>query len=101
METSYSRSEKREDNLFNLIRTASLLGKLDKVQQYGDIFLKTYPESKRKPDIMKLMLSSLFFSGAYNDCILIASDLISKEKLKVPSQEHDLALFVLGGSYFY
>jgi tetratricopeptide (TPR) repeat protein len=101
LETSYSRSEKREDNLFNLIRTASLLGKLDKVQQYGDIFLKTYPESKRKPDIMKLMLSSLFFSGAYNDCILIASDLISKEKLKVPSQEHDLALFVLGGSYFY
>ena len=101
LETFYSKSEKREDNLFNLIRTASLLSKLDQVQSYSSTFLSTYPESKHKPAIMKLMLSSLFFSGAYEDCITIASDLISKEKLTVPSPEHDLALFVLGGSYFY
>jgi tetratricopeptide (TPR) repeat protein len=101
LETLYSRSEKREDNLFSLIRTSSLLGKMDQVQSYSELFLKTYPESKHKAAIMRLMLSSLFFNGNYETCIEIASDLITKEKLKAPSPEHDLALFVLGGSYFY
>ncbi len=101
LETLYSRAEKREDNLYNLIRTSSLLNKIDQVQQYSDIFLKTFPESKHKQAIMKLMLSTLFFKGEYKTCIEIASDLISKDKLPKPSVEHDLALFVLGGSYFY
>lgn len=101
LETLYSRAEKREDNLYNLIRTASLLSKIDQIQNYSDIFLKTFPESKHKSAIMKLMLSTLFFKGEYDACIEIASDLISKEKLAKPSREHDLALFVLGGSYFY
>lgn len=101
LETLYSKSEKREDNLYNLIRTASLLGKMEQVQNYSETFLQTYPESKHKPSIMKLMLSTLFFRGDYETCIEIASDLISKEKLPNPSPEHDLALFVLGGSYFY
>lgn len=101
LEANYSRAEKREDNLYNLIRTASLIGKMDQVQKFSEIFLKAYPESKHKPSIMKLMLSTLFFRGDYEMCIEIAGDLISKEKLPVPSPEHDLALFVLGGSYFY
>lgn len=101
LETNYSRSEKREDNLYNLIRTASLMGKMDQVQKFSEVFLKAFPESKHKPAIMKLMLSTLFFRGDYEMCIEIAYDLISKEKLPNPSQEHDLALFVLGGSYFY
>ena len=101
LETMYSRSEKREDNLFSLIRTASLLSKMDQVQSYSELFLKTFPESKHKPAILRLMLSSLFFNGNYETCIEIALDLITKEKLPAPSPEHDLALFVLGGSYFY
>lgn len=101
LETNYSRAEKREDNLYNLIRTASLIGKMDQVQKFSEIFLRTFPESKHKPSIMKLMLSTLFFRGDFEICIEIAGDLISKEKLPVPSPEHDLALFVLGGSYFY
>lgn len=101
LETLHPKAEKREDNLYNLIRTASLLGKMDQVQKFSESFLAAYPESKHKPAIMKLMLSTLFFRGDYEMCIEIASDLIGKEKLKSPSPEHDLALFVLGGSYFY
>ncbi|MES2980939.1 MAG: tetratricopeptide repeat protein [Verrucomicrobiota bacterium] len=101
LETMYAKAEKREDNLYNLIRTASLLGKMDQVQKFSETFLTAYPESTHKPAIMKLMLSTLFFRGDYETCIEIASDLIGKEKLKAPSPEHDLALFVLGGSYFY
>jgi len=101
LETNYSRSEKREDNLFNLIRTSSILGKMLEVQEYSETFLETFPESKYKPDIMKLMLSSLFFNGDYEMCIEIASDLIINNKLTEGTPEHDLAIFVLGGSFFY
>ncbi|MEY3396026.1 MAG: hypothetical protein RL346_2263 [Verrucomicrobiota bacterium] len=101
LERDYSRSEKREDNLFHLVRTGAFLGKMSEVQKHGENFLKLYPDSKHKPEIMKLMLSSLFFNGDYETCIEIASDLIRNEKLAPNTPEHDLALFVLGGSYFY
>lgn len=101
LERDHSKSEKREDNLFHLARTGAILGKMDEVQKHGENFLKLFPNSKFKPEIMKLMLSSLFFNGDYETCIEIASDLIRNEKLAVNTPEHDLALFVLGGSYFY
>jgi tetratricopeptide (TPR) repeat protein len=101
LETIYSRSENREDNLFNLIRTGSILGRMDDVLKNSTNFLSLYPDSKHKPAIMKLMLSSLFFNGDYETCIEIAFDLISNEKLPPNTPEHDLALFVLAGSYFY
>lgn len=45
--------------------------------------------------------TTLFLNGEYETCIEIASDLITNEKLPVNTPEHDVALFVLGGSYFY
>jgi tetratricopeptide (TPR) repeat protein len=101
LERYYPKSEKREDNLFHLVRTSSIIGSIASTQKYGELFLATFPESKYKPDVQKLMLSSLFFDGKYEICIDIAGDIIENKKATEGTPEHDLALFVLGGSYFY
>lgn len=101
LEEYYPKAEKREDNLFHLVRTSSVIGKVMNTQKYGERFLAAYPESKYKPDVQKLMLSSLFFDGKYEICIEIAGDIIENGKAAEGTPEHDLALFVLGGSYFY
>ena len=101
LEKFYPKAEKREDNLFHLIRTSSVIGNVMATQKYGEIFLATFPESKYKPDVQKMMLSSLFFDGKYEICIEIASDIIENKKATEGTLEHDLVLFVLGGSYFY
>ena len=101
LERYYPKSEKREDNLFHLVRTSSIIGSIASTQKYGELFLATFPESKYKPDVQKLMLSSLFFDGKYEICIEIAGDIIENKKATEGTPEHDLALFVLGGSYFY
>ncbi len=101
LEKYYPKAEKREDNLFHLVRTSSIIGSVMNTQKYGEIFLATFPESKYKPDVQKLMLSSLFFDGKYEICIDIAGDIIENKKATEGTPEHDLALFVLGGSFFY
>ncbi|QTN32459.1 tetratricopeptide repeat protein [Akkermansiaceae bacterium] len=101
LEMYYPKAEKREDNLFHLVRTSSVISALSYTQKYGEIFLREFPESKHKPDVQKLMLSSLFFDGKYETCIEIAGDIIANKKAAEGTPEHDLALFVLGGSYFY
>ena len=101
LESYYPKAEKREENLFHLVRTSSVLGEMGTVQKYGATFLEDFPSSEHAPDVRKLMLSSLFFDGEYEDCITIASDLIDSGTVKEGTPEHDLALFVLGGSYYY
>lgn len=101
LENYYPKAEKREDNLFHLVRTSSVIGMVMNTQKYGERFLAAFPESKYKPDVQKLMLSSLFFDGKYELCIEIAGDIITNGKATEGTPEHDLALFVLGGSYFY
>ena len=101
LENYFPKAEKREDNLFHLVRTSSVIGKVMNTQKYGERFLAAFPESKYKPDVQKMMLSSLFFDGKYEICIEIAGDIIDNGKAAEGTPEHDLALFVLGGSYFY
>ena len=101
LEKYYPKAEKREDNLFHLVRTSSIIGIIANTQKYGEIFLATFPESKYKPDVQKLMLSALFFDGKYEICIELAGNIIENKKAAEGTPEHDLALFVLGGSYFY
>ena len=101
LEQFFPKAEKREDNLFHLVRTSSVIGNIMSTQKYGELFLATFPESKYKPDVQKMMLSSLFFDGKYEICIEIAGDIIENKKATEGTPEHDLVLFVLGGSYFY
>lgn len=101
LENFHQKAEKREDNLYHLVRTSAMISEVSMTQKYGERFLTLFPESKYKPDVQKLMLSSLFFDGKYETCIEIAGDIIENKKAAEGTAEHDLALFVLGGSYFY
>lgn len=99
LEQFYPASEKREDNLFNLIRTSSLVAPGAETQKYGDVFLKTFPNSKHVPAVRRMMLSALFFDGEYETCIEVAEPMLPK--LPPDTPEHDICLHVLGGSFFY
>lgn len=99
LELHFQKAEKREDNLYNLVRTASVIGEVIKTEQYGQKFLKTFPNSKYVPQVRRMLLSSLFYEGEYDTCIEVASAMIGS--LEKGSKEHDICLHVLGGSYYY
>lgn len=99
LEEFYSASEKREDNLYHLIRTSSLIAPGMETQKYGEAFLKSFPNSKHVPAVRRMMLSSLFYDGEYETCIEVAEPMLPN--LQPGTQEHDICLHVLGGSYFY
>ena len=90
---------KRESNLYNLVRTSSLIGEVFITEEYGHLFIKLFPDSKHIPSVRRMMLTSLFYEGEYKKCIEVASSMI--DKLPKGSVEHDICLHVLGGSYYY
>ncbi len=89
----------RERNLYNLVRTSSIIGEVLITEKYGSRFLKAFPKSEYAAEVRRLTLSSLFWEGEYDKCIEVASVMI--DKLPKPSEQHDICLFVLGGSYHY
>ncbi|BDS05705.1 hypothetical protein NT6N_07450 [Oceaniferula spumae] len=99
LELYYKKSTKREDNLFSLVRVSSLIGEILATEHYGSIFLKDFPESEKVDSVRRLMLSSLFFGGEYKKSLEVAEILI--DTVPKPSEQHDICLFVLGGSHFY
>jgi len=90
----------REENLYNLVRTANNIGEIFKTEEYGQIFLKAFPKSEHCETVERLMLHSLFFNGEYEKCVQVAQKLIDGG-LTGPSKQHDVALHCLGGSYYY
>ena len=101
LEEFYPKAEKREDNLYQLFRLSSIIGKDQAVLDYGDQLTKRYPNSKYIPDVQKLLLSSLFFNGEYERVIDTAKALIDGKKVEENTEGHDIASFMLGASYFY
>ena len=99
LELYYPKSKKRETNLFSLVRVSSLIGEVLKTEHYGSIFLKDFPESDKVENVRRMMLSSLFFGGEYKKSLEVAEVLINK--VAKGSEQHDICLFVLGGSHFY
>ncbi len=99
LETFYPNAEKREDNLYNLLRTCSMVSTVAEIISYAESFVKNFPESKHMPVVRRMMLSSLFYDGKYEDCIEVAVPML--DKLKADTPGHDTCLHVLAGSYFY
>jgi hypothetical protein len=91
-------SEKREDNLFNLVRTSSLVAAGADTQKYGEIFLKTSRTPARPGGpphdallaVLRRRVRHLHRGGGADAA-----------KLTEDTPEHDICLHVLGGSYFY
>lgn len=99
LELSFPKAKKREDNLYNLVRTGSIIGEVFATESYGSRFLKAFPDSKHVPAVRRMMLTSLFFEGEYETCISVANEMLPK--VSEGSKEHDICLYVLGGSYYY
>ena len=89
----------REKNLYHLVRTSSIIGEVLTTEFYGSRFLKDFPKSEHVEEVRRMMLTSLFWQGEYEKCIEVASKMI--DNLAKPSEQHDICLFVLGGSYHY
>ena len=101
LELVYTKSKKREKHLYNLTRTASMIGEILSTEKYGSLFLKIFPDSEHVPAVRRMMLTSLFYGGEYAKCIEIAKVMLPKLESSAPSKEHDICLHVLGGSYYY
>jgi len=99
LELFYPKSKKREKHLYNLVRTSSIIGEVMKTEKYGTEFLKVFPDSEHVPAVRRLMLTSLFYGGEYEQCIQIGTEMLPN--LAEGSKEHDICLHVLGGSYYY
>lgn len=99
LELYYPKHEKRENNLFQLVRTSSIIGEVMTTEKYGQVFLKVFPNSEHVPAVRRMMLTSLFYEGQYKKCIEVASTMIGK--LDKGSEQHDICLHVLGGSHYY
>ena len=91
----------REDNLYNLVRTSAVIGEVLTTEKYGSVFLKDYPESEYVPDVRRMMLTSLFFNGEYEKCVRVATPMLDALAKSKPSKQHEICLFVLGGSKHY
>ncbi len=101
LENEHPRAETREENLFHLFRTASLLAYDESALKYGNLMRKTFPASKHIQDVQKLLLSQLFFEGAYQRTISMAKEMLDTGTVPENTPEHDLATFVYAGSNFY
>lgn len=99
LELYFKKSRKREDNLYNLVRTSSEIGEVMITEKYGQVFLKNFPTSKYVESVRSMMLSSLFANGEFEKCEEVAGQMIGG--LEKGSKQHDICLHVLGGSKFY
>lgn len=96
---SNSPRDKRENYLYQLVRTASLVGRVLQTEEEGQKFLKLFPGSQYEESVRSLMLTGLFFEGEYDLCLEVAT--VMEPKLPVGSKQHDICLHVLGGSLYY
>jgi len=99
LENYYPMAQNREDNLSNLARVSFMANSGPESLEAAKKFLGVFPDSKNSPLIRRLTLSSLFAERKYEQCIESALSLIGG--LKSGTDQHDLCLYVLGGSYFY
>jgi len=99
MEKHYKKTKSRENNLYNLVRTSSLIGEVMETEKFGRLFLKRFPDSQYVDAVKNMMLISLFYSGEYEVAYKVANELIGD--LAEGTKPHDLCLHVLGGSMFY
>lgn len=98
LELDYPGSEKREENLFNLIRVASRVGLDSDLRVYAEIYLRDFPDSERIPEVRHLILSTDLAASDAGKRIEIAGPML--EKLESGSLEHDRCLYLLGAAYF-
>ncbi len=87
------------DSLYHATRSSFGMGDLITAQYHGLDFLKLYPGHKYEPSVQSMLLEYLFRASEFERCIEIAENI--EPKLAKGTPQHDLCLFVRGGSYFF
>lgn len=99
LELYHSNADKREDYLYNLVRTAFTVDVGAPALVYANRFLKDFPQSDKVKEVRRMMLTTLFANGEYEECIERAKVMLPE--LAVGTEVHDMCLYVLAGSYYY
>jgi len=55
LERYFPNARNREENLFNLVRTASLVAGRDSARRFAETFIRDFPDSPRVPELRNLM----------------------------------------------
>jgi tetratricopeptide (TPR) repeat protein len=99
LERFHPRSPQREENLFQLVRTAILTGQTLQADQYAAAFATAFPQSKKSAEIRRTMLAMLFQAGDYEACARSASRML--KDFPDGSHDQDACLYFLAGSDYY
>jgi len=99
LESAHSASPAREQNLLNLVRTASLVSGGTETRRHAEEFLKAFPDSPNGQAVRRMLLTRLFGGRDYQACIDVAAPMAAN--LKADSPERDLCYHVLGASLFH
>jgi tetratricopeptide (TPR) repeat protein len=95
----FPKSKLRPEILYSLALAASVTGRLDETQKYGDIFIKEFPSHELRPRVEELMIEGMFWAGRYEDALRIASNITPAPA--PGSKVADLVDFVIGGSNYF
>ena len=93
LERFYPAAEKREDNLYNLVRLSSMVAASPETRGNAEVFLKTFPDSPRVPAVRRFLLSSFSFSGEYESRVEVAAPVIGKLEPQAPKQSKNPFLY--------
>jgi len=78
---------------------ASVTGRLDETQRFGQLFLTEFPNHELKPRVEELLLEGLFWNGRYEDALRIATEL--RPRVGEGNPQRELCDFVIGGSQYF
>ena len=95
----FPKSKLRPEILYSVALAASITGRLDETQKYGEAFIKEFPNHELRPRVEELMIEGMFWAGRYEDALRIASNI---SPTPAPgSKAADLVDFVIGGSNYF
>lgn len=95
----YPKSKLRPEILYYAALSASIIGRLDDTQKYGESFIAEFPNHELKPRVEELMIEGMFWASRYEDALRIAQGV--RPKVADGSPGAELCDFVIGGSLYF
>jgi tetratricopeptide (TPR) repeat protein len=98
LETWFSATEQREENLFNLVRVAARVGLAAESRAHAATFMRDFPKSRHLPEALEIVLSSLLDGADSAESVAVAGPLLASLKEGTPA--HETCLYLLATADF-
>ena len=95
----FPKSKIRPEILYYTALAASVIGRLDETQKYGELFIKEFPQHELRAKVEELMVEGMFWNGRYEDALRIAQAV--RPRMADGSKGAELCDFVIGGSLYF